>query len=147
MATKATSAEPSVWKYCRLSLHRSQISQDLEGSRSAAAAASPLRFQIRSSKQTTGFRSRLSDQGRFMLSPTGACAWPVPAECQVDKGRKEVGFSNCNSLTSRKARLTANSLYPCRYCIQRCGTPVLFFDEHQHRQKSSISTMKLMAWA
>jgi hypothetical protein len=41
---------------------------------------------------------RLSDQGRFMLSPTGACAWAVPAECRVDKGGKEVGFSNCNSL-------------------------------------------------
>jgi hypothetical protein len=41
-----------------------------------------------------------------MLSPTGACAWPVPAECRVDKGGKEVGFPNCNSLTLRKERLT-----------------------------------------
>ena len=55
-------------------------------------------------------RFRNSDQGRFMLSPTGACAWPVPAECRVDKGGKEVGFSNYNSPTSRKARLTGEQV-------------------------------------
>src|SRR6516225_2365655 len=37
---------PVSGKSCRLSLHRSQISQDLVGSRSGAAAVSPLRFQI-----------------------------------------------------------------------------------------------------
>src|SRR6516165_5955028 len=55
-------------------------------------------------------RFRNSDQGRFMLSPTGACAWPVPAECRVDKGGKQVGFSNYNSPTSRKARLTGEQV-------------------------------------
>jgi hypothetical protein len=53
------------------------------------------------------------------------------------------GIAGENSQKLRKAL----DLYPCRYCIQRRGTPVLFFDEHQHRQQSSISTMKLMAWA
>ena len=108
MDTKATSAEPGVWKI--LPPEPASLT-NLSGFGRVELWCRRSVSRSRSSNQTSGFRSRLSDQGRFMLSPTGACAWPVPAECRVDKGGKEVGFSNCNSLTSRKARLTGEQVF------------------------------------
>ena len=79
-----------------LSLHRSQISQDLVESRSGAVAVSPLRFQIPLIKPDVRIsRIRLSDQGGFMLSPTEGCAWSVPDELarasrrDTRRGRRE----------------------------------------------------------
>ena len=48
-------------------------------SRSGAVAVRPCRFQIPLIKPDVRIsRIRLSDQGGFMLSPTGGCAWSVP---------------------------------------------------------------------